>query len=125
MLFEGAEECGSASARTFLEANKDELKAAYGLVCDTGMWDPQTPSICAGLRGLVGEEVKIFAADRDLHSGGYGGIAANPNHILARILAGLHDETGKVTLPGFYDGVEETPDDLKQLWDKLEGSLPD
>jgi acetylornithine deacetylase/succinyl-diaminopimelate desuccinylase-like protein len=124
ILFEGEEECGSPSARAFLEANKEELSADYALVCDTGMWDAQTPSICAGLRGLVGEEVKIYAADRDLHSGGYGGIAANPLHILASILAGFHDETGAVTLPGFYDGVEETPDDLKQVWDGLEKSMP-
>ncbi len=124
ILFEGEEECGSPSARPFLDANKEELKADYVLVCDTGMWDAQTPSICAGLRGLVGEEVKIFAADRDLHSGGYGGIAANPLHILSTILAGLHDETGAVTLPGFYDGVEETPDELKRTWDALEKSMP-
>ena len=124
ILFEGEEECGSPSARPFLEANKAELAADYVLVCDTGMWDAETPSICAGLRGLVGEEIKIFAADRDLHSGGYGGIAANPLHILSSILAGLHDETGAVTLPGFYDGVEETPDDLKQTWDALERSMP-
>ena len=124
VVFEGEEECGSPSARPFLEANKDELKADYVLVCDTGMWDAQTPSICAGLRGLVGEEVRVLAADRDLHSGGYGGIAANPLHILSTILAGLHDETGAVTLPGFYDGVEETPDDLKRTWDALEKSMP-
>lgn len=124
ILFEGEEECGSPSAQPFLEANRDELRADYALVCDTGMWDANTPAICAGLRGLVGEEVVIHAADRDLHSGGYGAVATNPIHVLTHILAGLHDENGTITLPGFYDGVEETPDDVKQIWEALEKSAP-
>ncbi|MBJ7576554.1 M20/M25/M40 family metallo-hydrolase [Devosia sp. MC532] len=124
IIFEGEEECGSPSARPFLEANKDELKADYVLVCDTGMWDDETPSICAGLRGLVGEEIKIYAASHDLHSGGFGAIAANPLHIIGKIVAGLHDETGRITLPGFYDGVHETPPELKKVWDALEASRP-
>ena len=66
------------------------------------------------LRGLCGEEIVIHAADRDLHSGFYGSAAANPNHVLARILADLHDEDGRVTLPGFYDGVPELPDALRE-----------
>lgn len=124
ILFEGEEESGSPSAKPFLEANRDELRADYALVCDTSMWDAQTPAITAGLRGLVGEEVVIHAADRDLHSGGYGGLAANPIHILADILAGLHDETGAVTLPGFYDGVEETPQAIRDTWEALAQSRP-
>ncbi|MDT9091292.1 peptidase dimerization domain-containing protein, partial [Escherichia coli] len=71
------------------------------------------------LRGLVGEEIVITAADRDLHSGLFGGAAANPIHILTDILAGLHDETGRVTLAGFYDGVEETPANIKASWETL------
>jgi acetylornithine deacetylase/succinyl-diaminopimelate desuccinylase-like protein len=122
ILFEGEEESGSPSLLPFLEANKDELKADFAMVCDTGMWDAQTPSICASLRGLVGEEIIIKAATRDLHSGGYGGVAANPLHVLSDILAGLHDETGAVTLPGFYDGVDETPPDIKAVWAELEKS---
>lgn len=122
ILFEGEEESGSPSLLPFLEANKDELKADFAMVCDTGMWDAQTPSICASLRGLVGEEIIIKAATRDLHSGGYGGVAANPLHVLSDILAGLHDETGAVTLPGFYDGVEETPAEIKAVWSELEKS---
>ncbi|PTM97237.1 dipeptidase [Mycoplana dimorpha] len=119
ILFEGEEESGSPSLKPFLEANAAELKADYALVCDTNMWDADTPAISAGLRGLVGEEIVVKAADRDLHSGYFGGAAANPIHILADILAGLHDETGRVRLDGFYDGVEETPDDVKATWDKL------
>ncbi|MDX3928578.1 MAG: dipeptidase [Shinella sp.] len=119
ILFEGEEESGSPSLKPFLEANAAELKADYALVCDTNMWDGQTPAIAAGLRGLVGEEVVVKAADRDLHSGYFGGAAANPIHILADILAGLHDATGRVTLPGFYDGVEETPAEILAAWESL------
>ncbi|MGY5807359.1 M20/M25/M40 family metallo-hydrolase [Rhizobium sp. LEGMi198b] len=119
ILFEGEEESGSPSLKPFLEANAAELKADYALVCDTGMWDGDTPAISAGLRGLVGEEIIINAADRDLHSGMFGGAAANPIHILADILAGLHDETGRITLDGFYDGVEETPGNIKASWETL------
>ena len=119
ILFEGEEESGSPSLKPFLTANAAELKADYALVCDTGMWDRDTPAISASLRGLVGEEIVVTAADRDLHSGEFGGAAANPIHILTRILAGLHDESGRVTLNGFYDGVEEIPSQIKAAWETL------
>jgi acetylornithine deacetylase/succinyl-diaminopimelate desuccinylase-like protein len=119
ILFEGEEESGSPSLKPFLEANAAELKAEYALVCDTSMWDAETPAIAATLRGLVGEEITITAADRDLHSGLFGGAAANPIHILSTILAGLRDETGRITLEGFYDGVEETPSNIKASWETL------
>ncbi len=119
ILFEGEEESGSPSLKPFLEEYRDELKADIALVCDTNMWDRSTPAISTGLRGLVGEEVVIKAASRDLHSGYYGSAAANPINILTKILAGLRDEDGAVTLPGFYDGVRETPAEIKQMWDGL------
>jgi acetylornithine deacetylase/succinyl-diaminopimelate desuccinylase-like protein len=119
ILFEGEEESGSPSLKPFLEKHKDELKADVALVCDTNMWDRNTPAISTGLRGLVGEEVVIKAASRDLHSGYYGSAAANPINILARILASLRDADGAVTLPGFYDGVPETPPEIKQMWEGL------
>jgi Acetylornithine deacetylase/Succinyl-diaminopimelate desuccinylase and related deacylases len=125
VLFEGEEESGSPSLKPFLDAHADELKADYALVCDTGMWDADTPAITASLRGLVGEEVIVTAANRDLHSGMYGGAAANPIQILSKILAGLHDETGRVTVEGFYDGVEETPSNIKSAWDNLTGGRND
>lgn len=120
VLLEGEEESGSPSLKPFLSANAAELKADFACVCDTGMWDDrETPVITVGLRGLVGEEITITAADRDLHSGVYGGAAANPIRILARVLADIHDEAGRVTIPGFYDGVDETPTQIKAAWDGL------
>jgi acetylornithine deacetylase/succinyl-diaminopimelate desuccinylase-like protein len=119
LLFEGEEESGSPSLKPFLEANAGELKADFALVCDTGMWDRDTPAISTALRGLVGEEVTVHAADRDLHSGEFGGAAANPIRILARALADIHDENGRVTIPGFYDGVEETPSQVLKSWETL------
>jgi acetylornithine deacetylase/succinyl-diaminopimelate desuccinylase-like protein len=119
ILFEGEEESGSASLKPFLEANAAELKADFAMVCDTSMWDRETPALCIGLRGLVGEEITIHAADRDLHSGEFGGAAANPIRILAKVLADMHDETGRVTIPGFYEGVEETPSQILKSWEAL------
>ncbi len=101
ILFEGEEESGSPSLVPFLKEYKKELKADIALVCDTGMWDRNTPAISTALRGLVGEEVTIHAASRDLHSGMYGSAARNPIHLLTEILAGLHDKNGKITLPDF------------------------
>jgi len=119
IVIEGEEEIGSKNFVPFLEANKDDLKADFALVCDTGMWDRDTPAITTSLRGLVYEEVRIFAANRDLHSGVFGGGAQNPIRVLTRILGGLHDDNGRITLPGFYDGVKDLPPDilaqLKQL----------
>jgi acetylornithine deacetylase/succinyl-diaminopimelate desuccinylase-like protein len=125
ILFEGEEESGSPSLVPFLEATAEELKADIALVCDTNMWDANTPAITTALRGMASDEVTIHAANRDLHSGYYGGAAQNPIHVLSKILADLHDESGTVTLDGFYDGVEETPDDIKQMWEGLGFSAKD
>jgi acetylornithine deacetylase/succinyl-diaminopimelate desuccinylase-like protein len=119
ILFEGEEESGSPSLKPFLAANADELKADVALVCDTNMWDRETPAIATSLRGLMEEEIIISAASRDLHSGYYGGAAANPIHILSRILADFHDVDGKVLIPGFYEGVEETPAEILKMWEGL------
>lgn len=119
ILIEGAEEIGSRGLPDWLAANKDELEADCALVCDTGMWDRDVPAITTSLRGLIYRELVVRAANRDLHSGSFGGAARNPIHVLARILADLHDETGRVTLPGFYDGVPETPPDILEQWRSL------
>src|SRR3954463_9200208 len=106
IVIEGEEEIGSKNFVPFLEANKADLKADFALVCDTGMWDSNTPAITTSLRGLVYDEVKIKAANRDLHSGVFGGGAQNPIRVLTRILGGLHDDNGRITILGFYDGVK-------------------
>ncbi|MGE3291017.1 MAG: M20/M25/M40 family metallo-hydrolase [Geminicoccaceae bacterium] len=120
LLIEGEEESGGENLPPFLEANAAELKADFGLICDTNMWNASTPAIQTMLRGLCGEELIITAADRDLHSGFYGSAAANPNHVLARILADLRDETGRITIPHFYDGVPELPEALRRQWASLD-----
>jgi acetylornithine deacetylase/succinyl-diaminopimelate desuccinylase-like protein len=119
MLIEGEEEIGSKNFVPFLEQNSRELAADFALVCDTGMWDPDTPAITTSLRGLVYDEVKIKAANRDLHSGVFGGGAQNPIRVLTRILGGLHDENGHITIPGFYDGVKDLPPDILDQRAKL------
>ncbi len=119
MLLEGEEELGSTNLKPFLKANAEELKADLALVCDTEMWSRDHPAITTSLRGLVAEEVTVTAANRDLHSGLFGGPARNPIHVLAGVLATLHDDDGRVTLPGFYDGVGEVPEEIRRQWAAL------
>ncbi|MFK7893339.1 MAG: dipeptidase [Granulosicoccus sp.] len=119
LFFEGEEESGSPSLIPFMQSHADELKADLALVCDTGMWDRNTPAISTMLRGMVGEELVITGPSLDLHSGMYGGPAMNPIRVLTRILADLHDEQGRVTLPGFYDGVIEPPEHVREQWASL------
>jgi acetylornithine deacetylase/succinyl-diaminopimelate desuccinylase-like protein len=116
VLFEGEEETGSPSLPAFLRDNKAELAADVALVCDTSMLNRSTPAITTMLRGLVLEEVVITGANRDLHSGMFGGPAVNPIHVLGTIIADLHDEHGRITLPGFYDGVDELPPEIAAQW---------
>ncbi|PCH71806.1 MAG: hypothetical protein COC12_07215, partial [Rhodobacteraceae bacterium] len=106
-FFEGEEESGSPSLVPFMKDNADELTCDIALICDTGLFESAVPAITTQLRGLLGEDFTITGPSRDLHSGMYGGIAMNPIRVLTKILAGLQDDTGAVTLPGFYDGVLE------------------
>lgn len=114
VMIEGEEECGSQHLFSFVADHANELKRDLALVCDTSMWNATTPSVTTSLRGLVYEEVTVTAADRDLHSGLFGGAAQNPIHILSRILASLHDDAGRINIPGFYDGVHDLPDDIRR-----------
>ena len=119
LLFEGEEESGSPSLRPFLRDNADELRASLAMICDTELFGGTRPAIVTQLRGLVGEEVVIRGADRDLHSGLFGGLAANPIMVLSQALAALKDGDGCVTLPGFYDGVDDLTPELRRDWESL------
>jgi acetylornithine deacetylase/succinyl-diaminopimelate desuccinylase-like protein len=118
-FFEGEEESGSPSLVPWLKEHGDELKADVALICDTGLFGHDTPGIVTMLRGLLGEELTITGPNKDLHSGMFGGAAINPIRVLATILAGLHDDQGRVTVPGFYDGVPELPEDIRAQWEGL------
>src|SRR5882724_997231 len=113
MMIEGEEECGSKHLFDFVRNNADEFKLDLALICDTSMWDQKTPAITTSLRGLVYEEIRLTCADRDLHSGLFGGAAQNPLRVLSKILAAMHDDNGRVTIPGFYEGVPELPVEVK------------
>jgi len=106
-MIEGEEEVGSDNLGTFVVANKEKLKADVILISDTSLISLNQPSITAGLRGLSYMEVEVTGPNRDLHSGVYGGAVANPANVLAKMIASLHDENGRVTIPGFYDKVAE------------------
>lgn len=114
LLFEGEEEIGSPSLDAFLEANKILLKSDFVLNPDAGMIAPDKPTIIYGLRGLAYFELSIFGPKADLHSGIFGGVVANPANVLCKLIAGMHDENGKVTLPGFYDHVRDLSENERE-----------
>ena len=104
-MIEGEEEVGSENLGVFVKKNKAKLKADVILISDTSLISLDQPSITAGLRGLSYMEVEVTGPNRDLHSGVYGGAVANPANVLSKMIASLHDEDGRVTIPGFYDKV--------------------
>ncbi|QRM88309.1 dipeptidase [Lacinutrix sp. WUR7] len=106
-MIEGEEEVGSASLADFVKENHEKLSNDVILISDTGMIAKDTPSITTGLRGLSYVEVEVTGPNRDLHSGLYGGAVANPINVLTKMIASLHDENNHITIPGFYDNVEE------------------
>jgi acetylornithine deacetylase/succinyl-diaminopimelate desuccinylase-like protein len=118
-LIEGEEEVGSPSLEPFLIENKQELAADVALISDTGMWDIDTPAISTMLRGMAYAEVTLKAANRDLHSGLFGGSALNPINALSRILGDLQDDNGRIQLPGFYDKVKPISNAQRAQWDAL------
>ena len=119
VLIEGEEEVGSVNLEPFLSEHKAKLGADIAIISDTGMWDIDTPAVTTRLRGLVYVELTLHAAERDLHSGLFGGSALNPINALTRILGDLHDAEGRIRLPGFYDGVSETAPGQMAEWQSL------
>ncbi|MEY4861643.1 MAG: hypothetical protein RL059_1347 [Bacteroidota bacterium] len=113
-MIEGEEEVGSVNLGVFIKQNKEKLKADIIIVSDTGMLANDVPSITTGLRGLSYVEVEVVGPNRDLHSGLYGGCVANPINILTEMIASLHDEEGKITIPGFYDSVINLSDEERE-----------
>jgi acetylornithine deacetylase/succinyl-diaminopimelate desuccinylase-like protein len=110
LMIEGEEEVGSSNLGMFLENNKEKLKADIVLVSDTSMISMVHPSLETGLRGLAYMEVEVTGPNRDLHSGVYGGAVANPINILCKMIASLHDENNHITIPAFYDKVDNLSD---------------
>jgi acetylornithine deacetylase/succinyl-diaminopimelate desuccinylase-like protein len=106
-MIEGEEEIGSDNLGKFVAANKEKLKADVILISDTGIFSNECPSITVGLRGLSYLEVEVIGPKRDLHSGMYGGAVGNPINILCEMIASLHDKEGRITIPGFYNDVQE------------------
>ncbi|HEY4465521.1 MAG TPA: dipeptidase [Streptosporangiaceae bacterium] len=119
MLIEGEEESGSPHFADLLQRERARLGCDVIVVSDTTMWSEDVPSMCTGMRGLIDGQIDLTGPSRDLHSGSFGGAVPNPLHALASLLAGLHDEAGRVTLPGFYDQVVPLTAEERELFGRL------
>src|SRR5581483_11723682 len=112
-LIEGEEEVGSPHFEALLRREVERFACDAVVVSDTGMWSQDVPSMCTGMRGLAAFDVTLRTGRIDLHSGSFGGAVPNPAHIAARLVAALHDDAGRVTIPGFYDDVLALTDEEK------------
>jgi len=119
IILEGEEEVGSANLDAFVKGHKDDLKADVVVISDSPMFDRGIPSICYGLRGLVYFQIDLRGTKSDLHSGSFGGAVANPNMVLAQILAQMKDRGGRIKIPGFYDDVRDLTEEEREQWKKL------
>ncbi|HEV2281687.1 MAG TPA: dipeptidase [bacterium] len=119
LLIEGEEESSGAGIEAYVRGHTDRLRADACLVLDSGMAAPGIPAITLGLRGIVGAEIEVSGAARDLHSGIYGGVAPNPFQALVEILTALKDKNGRILIPGFYDRVVPPPAEEKAGWERL------
>jgi acetylornithine deacetylase/succinyl-diaminopimelate desuccinylase-like protein len=118
-LVEGEEEGGSLHLAKLLEEQADRFQADVVIFSDTLLWRADHPAICMGLRGMLSASLQVFGPERDVHSGAVSGAAPNPAFELGRLLALLHDEDGRIAIPGFYDDVEPLPGDLRQAFASL------
>lgn len=119
LLLEGEEEAGSPSLAKFLDDYREQVGCDVALVSDSSMWSPTRPAITSRLKGLIHEKITITAPNGELHSGHFGNVAANPVRLLAKVLSEIHDDAGRVRIPGFYDGVGNISDALRQQWNDL------
>jgi acetylornithine deacetylase/succinyl-diaminopimelate desuccinylase-like protein len=119
LLIEGEEESGSPNFTSLLRSQAGRLASDVIVISDTTMWAADVPSMCIGMRGVVAAEVELYGPEHDLHSGSFGGAVPNPLHVLADLLSGLHDDQGRVTLPGFYDKVAPLPAAERELFARL------
>jgi acetylornithine deacetylase/succinyl-diaminopimelate desuccinylase-like protein len=119
LLIEGEEESGSTHFADLLRRERERLRCDVIVVSDTTMWAADVPSMCVGMRGIAEAEISLRGAERDLHSGSFGGGVPNPLHVLATLLAGLHDQAGRITVPGFYDDVLPLSDAERALIARL------
>jgi len=119
VLVEGEEESGSPHFPALLHEHRHRLRCDAVVVSDTGVFNRDTPSICTGMRGLTDGQINLYGPAGDLHSGSFGGAVPNPLHALAALLAGLHDDAGRVTVPGFYDSVVPLSDRERELFARL------
>jgi acetylornithine deacetylase/succinyl-diaminopimelate desuccinylase-like protein len=119
LIVEGEEESGSPHFRALIEEHAHRLAADAVIVSDTGMWSETTPTVCTGMRGLADCEITLYGPDQDIHSGSFGGAVPNPATVAARIVAALHDEDERVTVPGFYDGIAPLGDAERELFAEL------
>ena len=113
LVLEGEEECGSVSLMEFIANNKDKLKSDIVLICDTAMVGENIPAITISLRGILYVELFVKTSNRDLHSGVYGSVIANPLNVISELMSKIRDDNGKITIPGFYDDVIE-PDEKEK-----------
>jgi acetylornithine deacetylase/succinyl-diaminopimelate desuccinylase-like protein len=118
-IIEGEEEIGSPNLEEFLSKNKEKLACDFSLNTDTGMIGAETPTITYGLRGLAYFELRVYGPKQDLHSGIYGGSVHNPAQALCELVAGMHDHTGRITLPGFYDKVRTLSEEERAEFARL------
>lgn len=119
VMIEGDEEGDASHLDGFLKRNAREFPVDAAFICDTGMWDEKTPAIDTRLRGCLGIEVTVTGPRIDLHSGYFGGPAQNPIKVLSQIIAAVHNARGRITIPGFYEGVKPIPPQLRKQWEAL------